>query len=68
MTAKTATIVFTLVVTESDGLSGDWQNHEQRLDLQIPIDTVKAIDFNRVRNELLRNSIESLNKSHEATK
>ena len=59
MKPKYAIITFTITASEVDGLSNNWNKHERRIDLQIPIETVKSIDFNVIRNELMKASIES---------
>ena len=58
MKPKYAVIVFSITAVEtSGGLDNGWNEREQRFDVIIPVDTVNSIDFNKIRNELLKNSV-----------
>jgi hypothetical protein len=67
--AEYAVIVISITTVEtSGGLDNGWNNRERRFDVTIPVNTVKSIDFNKIRNELLDSSIEAFETQNDDTK
>jgi hypothetical protein len=60
MKYKYAVISFTITPVETEGgLDNNLNEREQRFNVIVPIEAVKAIDFNKIRNDFMKNSIES---------
>lgn len=69
MKPKYAVIVISITTVEtSGGLDNGWNERERRFDVTIPVNTVKSIDFNKIRNELLESSIEAFENKNVDTK
>lgn len=46
-------------VETTDGLDNGWNEREKRFGVIVPIETVKAIDFNKIMSEFLDSSAET---------